>query len=161
MARTPSGTPALKALDAAGVAYRTHEYVHDPRARSYGLEAADALGMPPGRVFKTLLASDGSTLVVGVIPVDTTLNLKSLAAAVGLKRLEMAAPAVAERATGMVVGGISPMGQKRSLPTVIHLTALEHPTVFVSGGRRGLDIELAPEDLVRLTSALVGVIAAG
>ena len=159
MAKKPSGTPALRALDAARVAYTVREYAHDPRAVSFGLEAAAALGLPPGRVFKTLLASDGRQLVVGIVPVDRTLDLKALAVALGLKKLAMADPAAAERSTGMVVGGISPIGQKRALPTVLDASAVEYDTVLVSGGRRGLDIELAPANLVRLTAATVHPIA--
>ena len=159
MAKKPSGTPALRALDAARVAYTVREYVHDPRAVSFGLEAAAALGLPPGRVFKTLLASDGRQLVVGIVPVDRTLDLKALAVALGLKKLAMADPAAAERSTGMVVGGISPIGQKRALPTVLDASAVEYDTVLVSGGRRGLDIELALANLVRLTAATVHPIA--
>ena len=161
MAKPHGATPALKALDAAGVSYRVHEYVHDPRATSFGLEAAAALGMPAARVFKTLLASDSAALVVGVVPVDTTLDLKALATAVGVKRLAMAAPAVAERSTGMIIGGISPVGQKRPLRTAVDASAMDHDTVLVSGGRRGLDVELSPHDLVRLTGAVVAAIAAG
>ena len=154
MAKKPSGTPALRALDAARVAYTVREYAHDPRAVSFGLEAAAALGLPPGRVFKTLLASDGRQLVVGIVPVDRTLDLKALAVALGLKKLAMADPAAAERSSGMVVGGISPIGQKRALPTVLDASAVEYDTVLVSGGRRGLDIELAPANLVRLTATV-------
>ncbi len=161
MARSPSGTPALKALDQAGAGYRVHEYVHDPRERNFGLEAAAALGVPAERVFKTLLATDGTRLVVGVVPVDHALDLKALAATLGAKRLAMADPAAAERATGMVVGGISPVGQKRALPTVVDSSARRHETIFVSGGRRGLDVELTLEDLVRVTRALVAPISAG
>lgn len=161
MARPHAATPALKALEAARIAYSMHEYAHDPRAASFGMEAAEALGVPAERVFKTLLATDGSRLLVGVVPVSTSVDLKALASVLGLKRLTMADPATAERATGMVVGGISPVGQKRSLPTVVDRSALLHETVFVSGGRRGLDVELAPADLIRLTTALVGAIAAG
>lgn len=159
MAKKPSGTPALRALDAARVAYTVREYAHDPRAVSFGLEAAAALGLPPGRVFRTLLASDGRQLVVGIVPVDRTLDLKALAVALGLKKLAMADPAAAERSSGMVVGGISPIGQKRALPTVLDASAVEYDTVLVSGGRRGLDVELAPADLVRLTAATVHPIA--
>ena len=159
MAKKPSGTPALRALDAARVAYTVREYAHDPRAVSFGLDAAAALGLPPGRVFKTLLASDGRQLVVGIVPVDRTLDLKALAVALGLKKLAMADPAAAERSSGMVVGGISPIGQKRALPTVLDASAVEYDTVLVSGGRRGLDVELAPADLVRLTAATVHPIA--
>ena len=161
MARPHGATPAMKALDSAGVEYRVHEYEHDQRSTSFGLEAAAALGVPASRVFKTLLASDGTALVVGIVPVDKTLDLKALATHVKVKRLVMADPAVAERSTGMVVGGISPVGQKRLLPTVIDESAMGQERVLVSGGRRGLDVELSPQDLVRLTRAVVGSIAAG
>lgn len=161
MARPHAATPALKALDSAGVEYRVHEYEHDPRSTNYGMEAAAALGVPASRVFKTLLASDGRALVVGIVPVDRTLDLKALATQLGRKRLVMADPAVAERSTGMVVGGISPVGQKRLLPTVVDESAMAQERVLVSGGRRGLDVELSPQDLVRLTQAVVGSIAAG
>ena len=161
MARPHGATPAMKALDSAGVEYGVHEYEHDRRSTSFGLEAAAALGVPASRVFKTLLASDGTALVVGIVPVDKTLDLKALATHVKVKRLVMADPAVAERSTGMVVGGISPVGQKRLLPTVIDESAMGQERVLVSGGRRGLDVELSPQDLVRLTRAVVGSIAAG
>ena len=161
MARPHGATPALKALDSAGVEYRVHEYEHDRRSTNYGLEAAAALGVAASRVFKTLLATDGRALVVGIVPVDRTLDLKALATQLGMKRLVMADPAVAERSTGMVVGGISPVGQKRLLPTVVDESAIGQERVLVSGGRRGLDVELSPQDLVRLTRAVVGSIAAG
>ncbi|MFT3886682.1 MAG: Cys-tRNA(Pro) deacylase [Arachnia sp.] len=161
MGKKQSGTPALRALDAARVPYTVHEYEHDPRAASFGREAADALGVDPARVFKTLIATDGSRLVVGIVPVDKTLDLKALASALGLKRLTMADAAAAERSSGMVVGGISPLGQRRPLPTVLDASAAAHDTILVSGGRRGLDVELAPADLVRLTSGLLQAIAAG
>ena len=163
--RTKGGgaTPATRALAAAGVAYTEHPYEHDPAAPSYGLEAAEVLGVPPERVFKTLLAQTDLPrdhgLVVGIVPVGGQLDLKALAAAVGAKKATMADPALAERTTGYVVGGISPIGQKRSLTTVLDESALGHDTVFVSGGRRGLDLELAPGDLVRATSAVTSVIA--
>lgn len=160
-AKKPQGTPALKALEAGGVTFRLHEYEHDPRAANFGTEAAEALGFAPERVFKTLLAADGKDLVVGVVPVTGRLNLKSLAHAAGIKKLEMADPHVAERSTGMVVGGISPIGQKRRLPTVLDDSALAFDTILVSGGRRGLDIELAPADLVALTDATLATISAG
>ena len=161
MARPHGATPAMKALDSAGVEYRVHEYEHDRRSTSFGLEAAAALGVPASRVFKTLLASDGTALVVGIVPVDKTLDLKALATHVKVKRLVMAAPAVAERSTGMVVGGISPVGQKRLLPTVIDESAMGQEGVLLRGARRRLDVELSPQDLVRLTRAVVGSIAAG
>jgi Cys-tRNA(Pro)/Cys-tRNA(Cys) deacylase len=152
------GTPATVALTRAGVEHAVHTYEHDPAATSYGLEAAEAMGLDPGRVFKTLLASVDDKLVVGVVPVSGQLDLKAVAAAVGAKKAVMADPAAAERATGYVVGGISPLGQKRAHPTVVDASALDHPTVFVSGGRRGMEIELAPADLVAQTRATVAAI---
>lgn len=157
--RTSAGTPATAALTAAGIPFTVHAYQHDPSTASFGLEAAEALGVEPDRVFKTLLADTDSGLVVGVVPVGGRLDLKALATAVGAKRAEMADPAVAERRTGYVVGGISPIGQKTRLPTVLDETAELYDTVFVSGGRRGLDIELAPADLIAVTSATVAPIA--
>lgn len=154
-------TPAVKAARAAGVDIRLHEYAHDPANGNYGLEAADALGLPPQRVFKTLLVAlngDARRLAVAVVPVSGQLDLKPMAAACKAKRAEMADPASAQRATGYVIGGISPLGQKRRLPCVIDASALDHPSVFVSGGRRGLDIEIAPGDLVSLTTAVVAPI---
>jgi Cys-tRNA(Pro)/Cys-tRNA(Cys) deacylase len=164
------GTPATAALTRAGITFSVHAYEHDPAASSYGLEAADALGLDPDRVYKTLLASvDGSTgttastgsgrLVVGIVPVSGQLDLKALAAAVGAKRAVMANPADAERATGYVVGGISPIAQKKALPTVLDVSATGYPTVYVSGGRRGMDLELSPADLVAVTRATVAPIA--
>jgi Cys-tRNA(Pro)/Cys-tRNA(Cys) deacylase len=147
------GTPATVALSRAGIAYALHPYEHDPRADSYGLEAAAALGVPPERVFKTLMASLDGTLVVGVVPVAGQLDLKALARALGGSRATMADVAAAERATGYVAGGISPVGQKKAHRTVLDESALSFDTVFVSGGRRGLDLELAPADLVAVTSA--------
>ncbi len=152
-------TPATVALTAAGIPFAEHAYHHDPGTTNYGLEAANALGLDPDRVFKTLLAEVDGRLVVGIVPVTSKLDLKALAAAVGGKRAEMADPAVAERKTGYVVGGISPIGQKTALPTVLDETAELWDTVFVSGGRRGFDLELAPADLIRATGALVADIA--
>jgi Cys-tRNA(Pro)/Cys-tRNA(Cys) deacylase len=158
--RRPTGTPATVALERAGVAWTPRAYEHDPTAASYGLEAASALGVEPARVLKTLLADvDGVGMVVGIVPADRWLDLKALAAAMGGKRAAMAEPAVAERVTGYVVGGISPLGQKRRLPTALDASATAFPTVLVSGGRRGLDVELAPGDLVALTGATVTAIA--
>lgn len=156
--KATGGTPATVALTRAEVRFQTHTYDHDPRATSYGLEAAEALGVEPARVFKTLLANVDGRLVVGVVPVTGQLDLKALATAVGGKKAEMADPAVAERTTGYVVGGISPIGQKRALPTVVDASALTHETVLVSGGRRGLDLEMTPADLVRITGAITGQI---
>lgn len=152
MARQKSpGTPATVALERAGVSFVPHSYQHDPSADSYGLEAAAALGVDPARVFKTLVVDTGSGLAVGVVPVAAKLDLKAIATALGAKRCTMADVAAAERSTGMVAGGISPVGQKRALPTVLDSSALEFSTVFVSGGRRGFDVELAPADLQLLT----------
>ena len=161
------GTPATVALTRAGIAFTLRAYEHDPAAESYGLEAAAALGVEPERVLKTLLASvDPSTgsagsgrLVVGIVPVSGQLDLKALASAVGGKRAEMADPKVAERTTGYVVGGISPVGQRKQLTTVLDESALGFDTVLVSGGKRGLDLELSPHDLVRVTGATVAPIA--
>ncbi|GAA4995682.1 Cys-tRNA(Pro) deacylase [Kitasatospora paranensis] len=147
------GTPATVALESAGVAFTVHAYDHDPAAASYGGEAAEVLGVPAERVFKTLVAEVDGALVVGVVPVSGALDLKALAAAVGGKRAAMADPAAAERSSGYVLGGISPLGQRRPLRTVLDDSALAHPTVFVSAGRRGLEVELAPADLLALTGA--------
>ncbi|MFW5469590.1 Cys-tRNA(Pro) deacylase [Knoellia sp. CPCC 206435] len=153
------GTPATVALTRAGVRYAVRAYEHDPAAESFGLEAAEALGVDPARVFKTLLVDTGSGLAVGVLPVDRLLDLKAMASVLGAKRVTMADPTAAERSSGYVVGGISPIGQKRALPTVVDSSADEHDTVLVSGGRRGLDLELAPADLVAVTAARRGPIA--
>jgi Cys-tRNA(Pro)/Cys-tRNA(Cys) deacylase len=147
------GTPATTALSRAGVSFTMHRYQHDPAAPSYGLEAAEAIGVQAGQVFKTLLADVDGRLVVAVVPVVGSLDLKALATATGGKRAAMAASAAAERATGYVVGGISPLGQRRRLPTVVDASAIEFGIVYVSAGRRGLDIGLAPADLIRLTGA--------
>ncbi|WP_340562255.1 Cys-tRNA(Pro) deacylase [Streptomyces sp. GSL17-111] len=147
------GTPATVALTAAGVAFTVHSYPHDPAAGSYGEEAARALGVGPERVFKTLVAEVDGALTVAVVPVSGSLDLKALAAAVGGKRAVMADPAAAERSSGYVRGGISPLGQRRPLPTVVDVSARAHATVCVSGGRRGLEIELAPADLIAQTGA--------
>lgn len=154
MARKGTGaTPAITALTRAGVAHTIHPYEHDPAAASYGLEAAEALGLPPQQVFKTLLAQADQRLVVGIVPVTGTLDLKALAAAVGAKKATMADPALAERTTGYVVGGISPLGQKNQLTSVLDESAFDHEVVYVSGGRRGLDVGLSPDDLARLLDA--------
>lgn len=156
----PVGTPALLALATAGVEHTAHAYEHDPGTDvGYGLEAAQVLGVPAEQVFKTLMTVVDGALTVAVVPVTGKLDLKALAAAVGAKRAVMAERAAAERATGYVVGGISPLGQKHAHPTVVDETVDLFDTVFVSAGRRGLDVELAPADLVRLTSATVADIA--
>ena len=152
--RSSGGTPATVALARAGIAFRLHEYTHDPRAESYGLEAAEALGLDPARVFKTLMASVDGRLAVAVVPVSGQLDLKALARALGASRASMAHVAVAERATGYVAGGISPVGQRRAPPTVVDRTALDHPSIVGSAGRRGLDLEIAPADLGRITEAI-------
>lgn len=154
-----SGTPATVALVAAGIAFTEHVYAHDPSAASFGLEAAQALGVEADRVFKTLLAEVDGLLVVGVVPVTGMLDLKALAAVVGGKKAVMADPSVAERRTGYVVGGISPIGQKTAHRTVLDETVELWDSVFVSGGRRGLDLELAPADLARMTEATLAAIA--
>ena len=151
----PSGTPATVALTAAGVAFTQHAYEHDPTARSFGLEAAEVLGLPPEQVFKTLLVDTGAGLAVAVVPVTGQLDLKAMAAAVAAKRVAMADPAAAQRSSGYVVGGISPIGQKRALPTDVDESAELFDVVYVSGGRRGLDLGIAPADLVRVTGATV------
>jgi Cys-tRNA(Pro)/Cys-tRNA(Cys) deacylase len=146
-------------LDRLGMRYSVHSYEHDPRHGSYGLEASAALGVEPERVFKTLIADVDGRLTVGVVPVASQLDLKALAAAAGGKRAAMADVAAAERATGYVAGGISPLGQRRRLRVVIDATALEFGTIFCSAGRRGLEIELAPADLVRAAGAVVAAIS--
>ncbi|MET8626725.1 Cys-tRNA(Pro) deacylase [Kitasatospora sp. NPDC004669] len=163
MAKKPrkggQGTPATVALETAAVAFTVHAYEHDPAAASYGGEAAEALGVAPERVYKTLVADVDGTLTVGVVPVAGQLDLKALAAAVGGKRAAMADPAAAERSSGYVLGGISPLGQRRPLRTVVDASALGHLTVYVSAGRRGLEVELAPADLIALTRAHTAEIA--
>jgi Cys-tRNA(Pro)/Cys-tRNA(Cys) deacylase len=147
------GTPATTALTRAKIPYVVHSYDHDPHAESYGLEAVEALGLDPERVYKTLFVSVDGRLTVGIVPVSGQLDLKAVAAAVGGKKAVMADPADAERASGYVVGGISPIGQRKAHTTVLDESALGHETVFVSGGRRGMDLEVAPADLVRVTRA--------
>ena len=153
------GTAATELLTRQRIAHTVHSYEHDPRHGSYGAEAGAALGVEPGRVFKTLIADVDGGLTVGVVPVTSQLDLKALAAAVGGKKAAMAVVTAAERATGYVAGGISPLGQRRRLPVVIDSSALEYPTVFCSAGRRGLEIELAPGDLVRAANATVARIS--
>ncbi|GAA0407533.1 Cys-tRNA(Pro) deacylase [Streptomyces luteireticuli] len=157
----PGATPAIVTLEKAGVPFSVHAYEHDPAAPSYGEEAAEALGVDPSRVFKTLVAEVDGALTVAVVPVAGTLDLKALAAAVGGKRAVMADPTAAERTTGYVRGGISPLGQRKRLPTALDDSALAHPTICVSAGRRGLEVELAPGDLAELTGAVVGPIGRG
>jgi Cys-tRNA(Pro)/Cys-tRNA(Cys) deacylase len=146
-------------LTRLGIAHSVHAYRHKTDGGSYGAEAAVVLGIPAGQVFKTLIALVDGNLAVAVVPVTGQLNLKALADALGGKRAEMAQAAAAERATGYVTGGISPIAQRRQLPVVIDQTALDWPTVFCSAGQRGLQVELAPTDLVRATRATIGAIA--
>lgn len=157
--RAGAGTPATAALERAGVDYSVHHYEHDPGATSHGLEAAAALGLPAEQVFKTLLAVADHETVVGIVPVTGSLDLKALAAAVGAKKATMADPSDAERLTGYVVGGISPLGQRRRLRTVLDVSADAFDRIYVSGGRRGLDLGLAPADLRRLADAVAAPIA--
>ncbi|MGW7403656.1 Cys-tRNA(Pro) deacylase [Streptomyces sp. NPDC054833] len=152
------GTPATVALTAAGVDYTVHSYDHDPGHPSYGEEAAEAMGVSPDRVFKTLVADVDGRLTVAVVPVAGSLDLKALATAVGGKRAAMADPVLAERTTGYVRGGISPLGQRKKLPTVLDESASAHTTICVSAGRRGLEVELSPADLAGLTGATLAPI---
>jgi Cys-tRNA(Pro)/Cys-tRNA(Cys) deacylase len=148
-------TPALTVAERAGVTFSVHEYDHDPRSASYGLEAAERLALAPARVFKTLVVDVDGLLAVAIVPVTAQLDLKAL----GGKRTVMAEGKAVERATGYVLGGVSPLGQRKRLPTTLDESALAHETIFVSAGRRGLEIELAPADLARLTDADVRPIA--
>ncbi len=152
-------TPAIKLLESRKIAHRTMSYDHDPAAASYGTEAAEALGIDASIVFKTLLASVDSNLVVAVVPVTGMLDLKALARVAKAKKASMADPAVAERSTGYVVGGISPLGQRKQLATFIDESALALTEMYVSGGRRGLEIVLAPTDLVAVLNATTAPIA--
>jgi Cys-tRNA(Pro)/Cys-tRNA(Cys) deacylase len=147
-------------LGKLGIAYSVHAYEHDPRSGSYGLEASEVLGVAPERVFKTLVAEVDGALTVGVVPVAGQLDLKALAAAAGGKKAAMAGVAAAERATGYVAGGISPLGHRRRLRVVVDSSAMDHATVYCSAGRRGLELEIAPADLVRAAGAVVAAIAA-
>jgi Cys-tRNA(Pro)/Cys-tRNA(Cys) deacylase len=168
--KASAATPAIAALQAAGIEYRTHEYRHDPRAASYGGEAAEAMGIDPVRVYKTLVIAgasavtgnrgSGGELAVAMVPVLGRLDLKAAAAALGLHRPTLAAPDDVRRVTGYVLGGVSPLGQRRTLPTAIDVSVLGFETVFCSAGRRGLEIELAPADLIAATTAVTGPLAA-
>jgi Cys-tRNA(Pro)/Cys-tRNA(Cys) deacylase len=148
------GTPAIVAAERAGIAFTVHEYAHDPKAPSYGLEAAEKLGIDPARVFKTLVADVDGTLTVAIVPVEAQLDLRALG-----KRAAMADLKLAERTTGYVSGGISPLGQRKRLPTLLDSSALGFETIHVSAGRRGLEIELAPADLLTLTGGKTAAIA--
>lgn len=159
--KEPAGTPALVALRRAGIPHSVHAYEHDPAVGSYGLEAATALGLAPAVVFKTLVAEVDGAPIVAIVPVDGSLDLKALASARGGKRARMLEVAAAERLTGYVAGGISPMGQRTPSPTVLDNSAADQPVIYVSAGRRGLDIGLAPTDLVAMTGAQLAPIATG
>lgn len=153
-------TPGVMAAKKAGVDYSVHEYEHDPKAESYGLEAAQKLGADPAAIFKTLVVElDSGDLAVGIVPVLCNLDLKAMAAALNAKKAKMADPQKVQRSTGYVLGGVSPLGQKKALRTVIDATADRLPRIYVSGGRRGLDISLPPTDLARLTRATFSAIA--
>jgi len=155
-------TPAVNALEAAGVEFTMHEYEHGRSELGYGFEAAQRLGLDPDRVFKTLLVTldNGTGHAVAIVPVSTKVAFKAIGRALGVKRVEMCDPAVAERLTGYVIGGISPFGQKKRLPTVIDEIATLFDTIYVSGGRRGLDLGIATDDLVLMLDATVADIAA-
>jgi len=154
-------TPAINSAKHAGIAFQIHDYAHDAAAESFGLEAAEKLGVPPARVFKTLVVMlDGKQLAVGMVPVDKQLGLKQIAKAAGAKKATMAAPAEVERATGYVLGGVSPLGQKKRLASFLDASAEGFATLYVSAGRRGLEIELAPNDLLALSQAQLAPIAA-
>ena len=147
-------TPAINAAKKAKIPYTVHQYVHDPAASSYGKEAAEKLSLDEARVFKTLVVEfDNGSLAVGIIPVSAMLGMKLMAKAAGAKRAAMAEKGAVERSTGYVLGGVSPLGQKKRLPTFIDSSAADFPTIFVSAGRRGLEIELKPADLAGLTGA--------
>jgi len=158
-------TPAVRALEMAGVSFTLHEYEHDDGIRDYGREAATALGLDPDQVFKTLLVASGDParggeVAVAIVPVSTKLSLKAAGSALGLKRVEMCDPTVAQRLTGYVLGGISPFGQKKPLRTAIDETCELFDVVYVSGGRRGLDVGVAPADLMRLLGAVTADLTA-
>ena len=152
-------TPAVLAARKAGIEFELLSYAHDPSAESYGLEAAEALGLAPALVYKTLVVSADGALAVALVPVDQSLDLKALADALGARRAELATADAAQRATGYVLGGISPLGQRRRLPTVVHADALALSRIHVSAGRRGLELALDPADLVRLCGATTAAIA--
>lgn len=159
------GTRAIDAARRAGIAFEVHEYPHDPRAslreggRGYALEAVEALGLDPSRVFKTIVVTVDGRLGIAVVPADAEVDLKAVADALGGRRAAIAPPDEAERATGYVLGGISPLGTRRPLPTALDTTAADHPTIHVSAGRRGLEIELAPSDLLSLMGGVLAPVA--
>ena len=148
-------TPAINTAKKAKIPFKVHQYTHDPACDSYGEEAAEKLGVPAAQIYKTLVVeTDEGTLAVGIIQVSAMLNLKSMAKALNRKKAAMADKNKVMRTTGYVLGGVSPLGQKKSLPTVIDISAKNFDSIFVSGGKRGIDIELSPQDLARLTSAV-------
>ena len=154
-------TPAVRAAESAGIEFKLHRYEHDDNADSFGLEAAEKLGIAPDRLFKTLIAQlDGKQLVMALVPVAARLDLKKLALLLAGKKAELASPVAAERATGYVVGSISPLGGRKKLPTFMDASISAHSTVFVSAGQRGLQMELAPQDLLCLTSATLAALTA-
>ncbi|MCB1644979.1 MAG: Cys-tRNA(Pro) deacylase [Pseudomonadales bacterium] len=152
-------TPGIIVAEKAGIDFRIHEYLHDADSESWGEEAAAKLGVPPQQVFKTLIVSTGTGFAVGVVPVSGTLNLKAMAKTLGVRKISMADPGDAERVTGYVLGGVSPLGQKKRLKTVLDRTVDNFATIFVSAGRRGLEIECAPADLASLLNATVADIS--
>lgn len=153
------GTRATQLLASLGIAHTIHRYSHEPARSSYGQEASEALGVPPERVFKTLIAEVDGQLTVAVVPVSGSLDIKALAVAAGGKKAAMADPALAEKASGYVTGGIAPIGLRRQLPVVVDETVLSYPTVFCSAGQRGMQIELTPADLVAAAGAQIAPIA--
>jgi Cys-tRNA(Pro)/Cys-tRNA(Cys) deacylase len=159
MAKKSAGTPAITELTREAVTYTLHRYEHKPEVTNFGAEVVSALGVPAEQVFKTLVADLGDQLVVAVVPVSAQLDLKALAAAAGAKKAILATADDAERSSGYVVGGISPVGQRTRLRTFLDASALEHASIFVSAGKRGLQAELAPADLARVTEAMVGAFA--
>ncbi|WGW12454.1 Cys-tRNA(Pro) deacylase [Saxibacter everestensis] len=159
--RSTNGTPAIRVLETAGIRFEVRAYDHDPAVRSFGTEAAAKLGVDPRRVFKTLLISVDDELVMAIIPVSAQLDLRALAAAIGGKKAVLAGVAEAERRTGYVVGGMSPFGQRRPVPAVLDNSALAFDRILISGGRRGLDVEVAPNDVVMLTDARLARVARG
>lgn len=153
-------TPAINEAKKQKIQYKVHQYTHNPNHSSFGLEAAESLDLDAARVFKTLVVQlDNGTLTVGIVPVSSKLNMKQVAKAAGSKKAAMADAALVEKSTGYVLGGVSPLGQKKRLPTIIDSSASNHKTIFVSGGRRGLEIELSSDDLCRLTSGSFAEIA--
>ena len=157
--KTSAATPATALLNRLGIPHHTLSYVHDPSSEHYGTEAAEKLAVDPARVFKTLMVDTGTQLAVAVVPVNRQLNLKAMGAACGSKRAAMADRAAAERRTGYVLGGISPLGQRHRSPLVLDESALAFETILVSGGRRGFEIELAPADLLRATDGTTAALA--